>query len=420
MNKVMKKIKNNEIINGAMTLGIGTIVAQLISILVQPILTRLCDPKTLGIYATFVSWAAIIIPIASLKLDLLIIKEENDFEVEKIVKTCCRLTILVSICVAIYFNFIYSNEELKYMGVYILPIAVIIHGIRIIFSTYNNRFGEYKLLANISVLRSIIVSVTQIISSFLGFGEVGLSAAYSIAPLYGITKQSKKYRERKHSNKLTIYESVKIIKKNSNHIINLVLTELIRTITFSAITLTIAKIYGLVEVGYYSVSIRVLAMPLSLISVNISQVFFRKLTTEVNKNKLSYPLCIKVIKILGIISIVGFGVLLLIAPEMCKIVFGKEWEVSGYYISILCPLYAVKLIADSLVGIYIVFSKQSRQLKIQSLFIVICGSAYVFSNTYNWSIQTYLMCISIGYTIIYLINIVDNLILCKTMDKAMR
>ena len=59
-----------------------TVVAQSINIIAQPILTRLISAETLGIYTFLVSLANMAIPVASLKLDMLIVSEDSDDEAQ--------------------------------------------------------------------------------------------------------------------------------------------------------------------------------------------------------------------------------------------------------------------------------------------------------------------------------------------------
>ena len=69
--------KKNSIWVGILHMGLGTVLAQMINIVVQPILTRIFPTETLGIYTYLISLATMIIPVASLKLDMLIVSEPN-------------------------------------------------------------------------------------------------------------------------------------------------------------------------------------------------------------------------------------------------------------------------------------------------------------------------------------------------------
>ncbi len=57
---VAKRIKNHDYLKNIITLGGGTATAQIIPILISPIITRLFDPNEFGVLATFTSLTAIL------------------------------------------------------------------------------------------------------------------------------------------------------------------------------------------------------------------------------------------------------------------------------------------------------------------------------------------------------------------------
>ena len=83
--------KKNSIWVGILHMGLGTVLAQMINIVVQPILTRVFPAETLGIYTYLISLATMIIPVASLKLDMLIVSEPNEKEAQYITDSACFL-----------------------------------------------------------------------------------------------------------------------------------------------------------------------------------------------------------------------------------------------------------------------------------------------------------------------------------------
>ena len=80
----MRNVKSNSIWIGITHMGLGTVLAQMINIVAQPILTRIFPAETLGIYTYIISLATMIIPVASLKLDMLIVSESDDKEAQYI------------------------------------------------------------------------------------------------------------------------------------------------------------------------------------------------------------------------------------------------------------------------------------------------------------------------------------------------
>ena len=89
----------NSIWRGIFVMGFGTVLAQMINVLVQPILTRIVSAETLGIYTYIVSLATMVIPVASLKMDMLIVSEKDDEQAQYITDVSLILDVIVSVAV---------------------------------------------------------------------------------------------------------------------------------------------------------------------------------------------------------------------------------------------------------------------------------------------------------------------------------
>ena len=68
----MKNIRNR-----ALKLGAGTVIAQLISILSVPVITRMYGPQEYGHLTLFLSTASILIPLATLRIESRLVITEN-------------------------------------------------------------------------------------------------------------------------------------------------------------------------------------------------------------------------------------------------------------------------------------------------------------------------------------------------------
>ena len=160
-------MKNNSIWIGIMHMGLGTVLAQMINIIAQPILTRVFPAETLGIYTYLISLATMIIPVASLKLDMLIVSESDDEEAQYITDACIVVNILVSILYAIViligYKFSKNNIFNKYGEIiYIVPALVFTNGLRFLFISYLNRYKQYKTISIIAIIREAIRAVIQL------------------------------------------------------------------------------------------------------------------------------------------------------------------------------------------------------------------------------------------------------------------
>ena len=86
--RVINALKKDGLGKNIAIMGLGTLLAQGINVLIQPLLSRIFPASDLGIYTFVISVANILIPIASLKLDLLIVSEKDDMRAQYITDIC--------------------------------------------------------------------------------------------------------------------------------------------------------------------------------------------------------------------------------------------------------------------------------------------------------------------------------------------
>lgn len=419
--------KKNSIWVGILHMGLGTVLAQMINIVVQPILTRVFPAETLGIYTYLISLATMIIPVASLKLDMLIVSEPNEKEAQYITDACIIINILISLIYAIVIIVGYqvsdNNIFNKYgIIIYVVPILVFTNGLRFLFISYLNRYKEYKTISIIAIIREAIRAVIQVGAGFLSLGVFSLSMGYAVSPLFGLNIQMRNYlkelKERPHINLKKFKEIVLV--KGKRQILFLVPAQFINSFSSSLVTISITALFSAKILGYYSAGVRILDIPIVFITSNVSKVCYQRISENVANKKPVLRTLMSVIIVLSVVSIMGFGTLYVIAPRLSEIVFGQGYRVAGEYIRCLCVMYAVRLVATSFAGVYTVFKKQNFELILNILLIVSAGVSYVVCSMFNFEVTTYLKFMNTGYTIVYLLMLLGYIVMCKNYDKKIR
>ena len=419
--------KKNSIWVGILHMGLGTVLAQMINIVVQPILTRVFPAETLGIYTYLISLATMIIPVASLKLDMLIVSEPNEKEAQYITDACIIINILISLIYAIVIIVGYqvsdNNIFNKYgIIIYVVPILVFTNGLRFLFISYLNRYKEYKTISIIAIIREAIRAVIQVGAGFLSLGVFSLSMGYAVSPLFGLNIQMRNYlkelKDRPRINLKKFKENVLV--KGKRQILFLVPAQFINSFSSSLVTISITALFSAKILGYYSAGVRILDIPIVFITSNVSKVCYQRISENVANKKPVLRTLMSVIIVLSVVSIMGFGTLYVIAPRLSEIVFGQGYRVAGEYIRCLCVMYAVRLVATSFAGVYTVFKKQNFELILNILLIVSAGVSYVVCSMFNFEVTTYLKFMNTGYTIVYLLMLLGYIVMCKNYDKKIR
>lgn len=419
--------KKNSIWVGILHMGLGTVLAQMINIVVQPILTRIFPTETLGIYTYLISLATMIIPVASLKLDMLIVSEPNEKEAQYITDACIIINILISLIYAIVIIVGYqvsdNNIFNKYgIIIYVVPVLVFTNGLRFLFISYLNRYKEYKTISIIAIIREAIRAVIQVGAGFLSLGVFSLSMGYAVSPLFGLNIQMRNYlKELKERPRINLKKFKEIVLvKGKRQILFLVPAQFINSFSASLVTISITALFSAKILGYYSTGVRILDIPIVFITSNVSKVCYQRISENVANKKPVLRTLMSVIIVLSAVSIMGFGTLYVIAPRLSEIVFGQGYRVAGEYIRCLCVMYAVRLVATSFAGVYTVFKKQNFELILNILLIVSAGVSYVVCSMFNFEVTTYLKFMNTGYTIVYLMMLLGYIVMCKNYDKKIR
>ena len=402
----------------------GTVIAQSINVLIQPILTRIVSPETLGIYTYIISLATMVIPVASLKLDMLIVSEKDDREAQYITDVCILICIFISFLysVIVMSSFIFGNDNFftTYgIIVFFVPLIVLTNGLRFLFISYNNRYKEYKLIGGIGILRESSKGFIQVASGLLNAGAFGQVFGYAIAPVFGFRYQSKGYRKKLRLRQHVSWAKLKeiVFSSGKKQILYLVPAQFVNTFSQTIVIMSISDLFSPSSLGYYSAGARLLDIPLVFITANVSKVCYRQISELVSNGKEVFPFVRNLSIYMLVASIAGFALLYAVAPTLSEFVFGKGYHVAGEFIRCLCIMYAMRFVASSFSGLFTIFNKQDYELFLNIVFVVFAFIIYSMCRIFNLSVTDYLWMIAGGYSLIYGVLLLGYLGLCKKHDQ---
>ena len=366
-----------------------------------------------------------IIPIASLKLDMLIVSEKDENEAQYITDVCIIICIVISLIYAFITSIGYllpkANAFNRYgLIIFLVPIIVLTNGLRFLFISYNNRYREYKLIASIGIIREGGKGLIQVISGLVRGGSLGQVIGYAIAPVFGITYQTKEYRRRLKERPNISLSKVKeiVFHTGRKQILYLVPAQFVNSFSHTLVVLGISSLYSASALGYYSAGTRLLEIPLVFITANVSKVCYRQISSLVAERKPIFSVIRRIALVLFLVSLAGFGLLYLIAPPVSEFVFGNGYYVAGQYMRCLCIMYVVRFVAASFAGLFTIFNKQNVELLVNGLFVFAAIACFVLSKVFNLDISSYLWLIAFTYAAVYGYLLIRYLFICKKYDRG--
>jgi len=346
----------------------GTTVAQLLTLLVAPILTRLFAPDTWGVLAIFVSITSILGVIACLRYELAIMLPEKDEESANLLGVSLMFSVLVSLLIIpiIWFG---KDPILRWLNapglapyLWLVPIAVFLQGVFLALNYWNSRTRHFGRLSIARVISTLSTSLGKLSFGFAGYTSAGTmigatvaGAAISTTILGGQiwrddrNKFISAIRWREMYKGLIRYRRFPIFNTGA---------ALLNTISVQLPPLLLISFFSPLVVGLYSLGQRLLTLPMNFIGGAIGQVFYQRAAVASAENTLR-QVVEKTAGLLVIIGVFPFLLLAVIGPEFFVFVFGKEWFLAGKYVQILAPWYMCVFISSPISSLNSVLEKQA-------------------------------------------------------------
>ncbi len=419
--KLIKKKLFTSYIKNMVTLTLGTLIAQCAIVIAAPALTRLYSPEQLGMYTLIFTIASIIGPLVNGRYDMSIVSASHERESHAVMKAsmlvCFFISALAGIiitCLILFDSPILVNINSRI--IYVFPLLLLFGFINAITS-YNNRNKEYKLIAKFSAVRTLTLLFGQVLFGVFKAGITGLLvsqlASFFISLLYQLKNTAINY---KSVLSISFKEVSAVLRKFRNQPFYSTPALLLNSLSYSIIPFLISTLYGLKDVGYYSLSFTLLGMPIQLFSVNVAKVFFEKANREKKACGNFYKTFKTTLFLLLFISIPFFTFLMLFSRNIFNIVFGPGWERAGLFVEILSPMYTFRFISASLAAGLIIGHRQKIEFIIQSVFFIEAIGAFLLSKQLFFSIEQFLTIISILFAVSYIVLIFAIFLASKSKD----
>ena len=358
---MIKKLRQSEFVSSVATLASGTIIAQLFSYALSPIITRLYSSEDMGYLSLFARIVAFITIIATARLELAFTlpkRFEHAYSLYRISLKILFTTVLVTLLFSILFLFFPFKDPLMNFLALLIPLGVLVSALNNQGMSWALRLKDFKRISYSKITQSLTNSLGSI--ALFPLGVFGLIGAYILSLFAGNILFVRDFKKAKSHMKLFKMKGrdYAILKNYADFPrINLphALVDLTKEL-FIAIYMVYAFEKGVL--GLYDLSFRMLKMPISIIGSSIGQVFLKKAVDQRNEGKPIYPLLRKTMLSLFVISIVPFGLLMLFGGEIFSFVFGAHWEKAGFYAQIMAPWLLSNFLISPVSQIPLILNKQ--------------------------------------------------------------
>ena len=387
----------------------GTTIAQAIPIAVSPILTRLYSPEEFGLFALFLAIVSIFGVVASMRYEMAIVQPETSEDAIHLVILSliisCVISAVLFICVYLFniqIQDLLGNSDIG-IWLYWIPLTVLLIGFYKTLNYWHVRNKDFARIAKSKVAKGTMMAGTQV-----GFGAIaifgGLIYGYVSGFIVAFLMLLKSFMtDRSLSsvklNKTRLLQNAKKYRKLPQYSS---FGALSNTLSSQMPILVISKFYEMSVAGIYSLTVRVLAVPISLVSEALGQVLFQRLVEVNHTDSLKMkPIVIKIFLLLTLIIFPFVAIIFVFGEEAFAFVFGESWREAGAMASVLIFSVAIRFVVSPLSMVLVLEHNVKLGVLWQSIYLIsITSVLLVFS---SWPIRDLIIVLVIHDIALYLL-----------------
>lgn len=413
----LSKIKNSEFARNFATLMSGTVLAQLLPMLMSPIMTRIFNPADYGLLGLYMAISGMFNVVVTSQYNHAIMLPDKDDDSINIIGLCIVISLITGL-VALIGVLLMGAYICDFFGIeiigswlYVIPLTVFTSGVYVALSYWTNRRCKYKRLAISRIAQSVIIIIVQVTFGLMYQGPTGLLLGLIIGQLSStMILLYQVWRDDKEAF-ITNLSTQKIKKMAITHrsfALYLLPADFINALNNQVPTFLLTKFAGTSEAGKYNFTQRILGLPSAFISAALVDVFKQRAISDYNKLGNCRDIFVKTFKTLVLLGIVPLLVILFAAPDIFDFLFGSRWREAGVYAQILSVMIYLRFIISPLSYVYYIVGRQKEDLMLH--IVMALGTAFSLYAGYliYHSPKYMVLFFSINYSLIYLVYLLRS------------
>jgi O-antigen/teichoic acid export membrane protein len=353
----------SDFLKSIMVLTSGTILAQIVSYLTTPLITRLFTPEEMGELGVFLRLTAFVTAIATARYEVSLPLPKSNFHAFQLFRLSVRISLytILSVFIIGMAYWIWNSFDVQiFWYVLFVVFASFFLTFRNVGVNWAIRNHTFRQISISSVLGSAVTNGGKIIAGLFNQGVIGLIAASTIGALAAVavflkgyfgTKKKVGFKQSKQKMRVLAKQYREFPQVNLPHVLIDNTRELL-------IAFLVVEFFDKAIFGSYDHSFRMLKLPLVLVGASIGQVFYNRCSLMFSQKEAIYPLLKKTTYTLTALSVLPFGIIFFFGEELFTFVFGAHWTFSGRISEIIAPWLLVNFITSPISTIPLVIGKQ--------------------------------------------------------------
>lgn len=355
----------SELLRSATVLISGSVIAQLLSILLQPVLRRFFSPESFGIYSVYLSLVGMILILSSLRYDDAIVLPKSDKESINLVGLALIINFIFNLLVFLLvlllgrkiIFFLNLPENFPPGILLIIPAGAFLFGTYQSLNNWLIRESKYYSISANKLVRRSTEGVAQIVFA-LTKSFNGLIYSDLVGQAANVTTTAIQAGNSRLNLRLISLNKLKyVFRKYSEFPRYNLIPAFMSSCSFLLPPIFINKFFSPQIAGFFDLSKLLLSIPMAFVASAISSVLLQRISLKFNKKESILSDLRPVFIIVFIIAVAEIISIILFGEEVFTIVFGKQWITSGSISKILVWSFAFNFLISSFSCIFVSMRK---------------------------------------------------------------
>jgi O-antigen/teichoic acid export membrane protein len=280
---LLHRILKSPFVRNVAVLSSGTILAQVITALATPVLSRIYGPAEFGILALFLSILAVAAEAVSARYESAVVLPKDDDDGANVLALACLVVLFTSLLsiagVALFGQALAHRLDSPELTGFLwwIPLALFSVGIFRSMGQWATRKKRFSTISVTQVVRSIVIAVIQIVTGIAGIGASGLIGGRVAGEVSGTSMLWVRMRDSLDLRRRVSWKRMKELAREYSDFPKFSLPQgVLNAFSQSIAAFLLVFFFDEAIVGIYAMSHRVLVLPMRLLSSSVRQVFLQR------------------------------------------------------------------------------------------------------------------------------------------------
>ena len=361
----IQTLMKSQMLRNVTKISSGTMLGQAISIVTLPIFTRLYGATVIGYWTLFTSVAVIVNAFSDLGLSNAIMMDDEGEQSEKLFSVITTISFIISLIVGVGY-FVIKSVTPDPSGLhplfYSIVLFVLIFTQQQVNVCYNwlNKKKQYNILMKNPIINNVSVAVIAIPLGLMGFTKYGYYIGLVLGQVFTLFHM-RRYLPRIFFD-FKFRDHFDVIRSHLTYVKFQMPTYLVAQVKNQAPVFFIRSFFGVEILGYYSVCMRVLNIPVNLLASSIGKVYYQTAAEMKKKGQEVGNFTFRNIKRAMYVAIAPMVVIMSFGDIVCTLFLGNDYVITGNLSRIIVFMTFFQFLMMATQGITIVLEKQQYAL----------------------------------------------------------